>query len=166
MAKNDFDLKPTSYKKIAGEYVRRLKKNGELKGKNKRETKNLRTSCIHHKLNKKGKIRPTIVNEGNGVCTCKMCLHSFPSQLWGKEEVGKIVDQMIEVVDQMRYVAVAADLGEEYLAFLMRFSLYLSSIKKMYGKMANAVQKKEKINKGKNKGKDGGMSNKRLGSWS
>ena len=64
-----------------------LNKRGEIKGRNKKETKNLKAMCMHHKYTKKGKLRPEIINDGAGKCTCTMCTHSFSTEIKKKEKV-------------------------------------------------------------------------------
>ena len=46
-----------------------LTKKGRLKGKNKKETKALKNACMHHKINRKGKLKPAYFIQDND-CTC------------------------------------------------------------------------------------------------
>ena len=68
-----------------------LNKHGEIKGSNKKETKNLKAMCPHHKLTKKGKNKAMVWNNGDGSLKCTMCDNRVPTDLKSKEDVKKTV---------------------------------------------------------------------------
>lgn len=143
-----------------------LNKHGEIRGDNKKETKNLKAMCPHHKITKKGKIKPTVYNDGNGTCTCEMCGHKFPTHLFDKDEIGKIVGKMTQTLDQARYMAEAADLGKETKAYLAQTSVSVSHFPKTYGKIKHVVEKSENTKKKKNRNRNGGRGgSESYGGW-
>lgn len=139
-------------------------KHGELKGANKKETKNLRAACPHHIITKKGKIRPQIRNNGNGTVTCTMCDHTFPTTLPQKNEVRDKIKGVTELLDQARYIGIAADLGKDTISYLTEVSVELSHLGKTITKAAHVVERREQVGKKKkNKGDNSGSSS--FGKW-
>jgi hypothetical protein len=144
-----------------------LNKHGEIRGASKKETKNLRALCPHHKLNKKGKKKPTVSNNGNGLCTCEMCGSSFTTHLYNKDELDKIVGKINNVLSQARYIVASADLGKEAEQFFARTSVEMAQLPKAYSKIKNAVERSENLKK-KKKGKDknySGSGSENYGGW-
>lgn len=142
-----------------------LNKHGEIRGKDKKESKNLKAMCPHHKITKKGKIKPTVYNDGNGTCTCEMCGHKFPTHLYDKDETGKIVGKMTQLLDQSRYLAEAADLGKDTKQYLASTSVSVSHFPKTYGKIKKVVEKSENTKRRKNKGRGGRGGSEVYGGW-
>lgn len=169
MSKNN--MKENDVKIVKGSIVatitNSLNKHGEIKGQNKKETKNLRAMCPHHRINKKGKIKPTIWNDGNGTCTCEMCGAKFTTHLYNKEELDKILGKTKAVLDQSRYMCESADLGKETAQFLADLSVKFSQFGKTYGKMKHSVERSENMKKKKNgKGKKtNGSGSENYGGW-
>lgn len=141
-----------------------LNKHGEIKAKNKKETKNLKAMCPHHKINKKGKIKPTVCNDGNGVCYCTMCGHKFSTHLYTNDESKKIIDKFTGMLDQARFMNEAADLGKETGNYLGRLSVDTSHFGKTYKKIKKAVERTEHVKKKKRdrRNNNGGNS---YGGW-
>lgn len=141
-----------------------LNKHGEIRGSSKKETKNLKAMCPHHKITKKGKIKPTIYNDGQGTCTCEMCGAKFTTHLYSKEESNKVIGKMKMMLDQARFMNQAADTGKETGLYLAKLSVDLSHFGKTYGRMKKAVERTEDMKKRKNKSRNNaGGSN--YGSW-
>lgn len=149
---------------IVATITNNLNKHGEIRGGNKKETKNLRAMCPHHKLTKKGKIKPTVINDGNGTCLCTMCGHKFSTHLYTKDEVKKTTGKFTGMLDQARFMNEAADLGKESASYLAKLSVEVSHFPKTYGKIKKAVERTENVKKKKNKNNgDGGTTN--YGGW-
>lgn len=142
-----------------------LNKHGEIKGKDKKETKNLRAMCPHHKITKKGKIKPTIYNDGNGTCICEMCGHRFPTHLYTNDETKKVVGEMTQILDQSRYLAEAADLGKDTKAYLAQTSVSVAHFPKTYKKIRKVVEKSESTKRRKNKGHNQKGGSESYGGW-
>lgn len=143
----------------------KLNKHGEIKGDNKKETKNLRAMCPHHKYNKKGKIKPTVYNDGNGTITCTMCNAKIPTHVLNSDELGKITGKFKTVLDQARYMAQASDLGNETQQFLARLSVDTAQFTKTYGKIRHVVERSENMKKKNKKNHNNASGSNNYGSW-
>lgn len=142
-----------------------LNKHGEIKGNSKKETKNLKAMCPHHKINKKGKIKPTVYNDGNGTCVCTMCGAKFTTHLFNKEEIDKIQGKFKGVLDQARYMTEAADLGKDTSTYLAKLSVDVSHFGKTYGKIRHVVQRSENMKKKKKNNNNRGNGSENYGGW-
>ena len=144
MGKNKINTMNVKGSTVA-EVTNNLNKHGEIRGKSKNETKNLRALCPHHKINKKGKVKMTIVNDGNGTCTCLMCGRKFRTALYDKDEVKGHVEDVREVLDQARFMNVAADLGKETELYLAKLSVDVSHLPKTYKRIRKATERSDAI---------------------
>jgi uncharacterized Zn finger protein (UPF0148 family) len=135
------------------EVTNNLNKHGEIRGNNKNQTKNLRALCPHHKINKKGKLKMTIVNNGNGECTCLMCGRKFRTQLFDKKEVKDSVEDVREILDQARFMNIAADLGKETELYLAKVSVDISHLPKTYKRIRKATERTDSLKNKKKKSK-------------
>ena len=144
-----------------------LNKHGEIKGRDKQETKNLKDMCMHHKLTKKGVLRPAIYNDGNGVCTCELCGKKFTTHLATKGEIKDVTANLMQYVDQAKYSTVAADLGKQTEGYLADLSIKVRQFKKVYSRVKKAINKKENTKKKKKKSRRGnnGSDSDSFGSW-
>lgn len=143
-----------------------LNKHGEIRGENKKQTKILRAACPHHKINKKGKIKPTVYNDGNGNCTCYLCGAKFGTKLYSKEETKEMCGKVKKILDQARFMNQAADLGKESGTYLAKLSVDLSALPKTYGKIKKAVERTEHIKNRKKKNRNGNNnSGSSYGAW-
>lgn len=148
---------------IVAKISSKLNKHGEIRGKNKKETKTLRAMCPGNAINKKGKLKARIYNDGNGTCTCLMCTKKFPTELYSKGKVSHMVKDMGALLHQARFMVVSADLGKETEEYLARLSVDVEHLPKVYGKIKHAVEKREHI---RNKKKGGNRKNRGSGSES
>lgn len=169
MSKENKNTQTKNGSSIVATVTNSLNKHGEIKGKDKKETKNLRAMCPHHKITKKGNIKATIINDGAGTCTCLMCGASWSTDLPDKDEVKKILKPVKELLDMSRFLAEAADLGKETKAYLAKVSVDMAHLPKTYNKITHVVKKSESIKNKKRKGNknnnsyDGGSQ--RYGGW-
>lgn len=139
-----------------------LNKHGELKGKNKKETKLIKDTCMHHKVGKKGKLKSR-VNVNDQTAHCTMCGHEFPATLYTKEERNRIVGEYIEYLDNTGYMAASVEAGEDILRCVAEAKVSARNTKKINKKCTKIVRKEDQIAKKKKKNKDNGNS--KLGSW-
>lgn len=153
-------------KNLVAMLTEKCNKKGELRGNNKKDTKNLKEMCVHHRLNKKGKVKPQITSEG-GRCHCKMCSSKFPTLILKQDKLVAIQKPYKEYINQAKFMATAADLGDDAIQFLAKYSVDSAKFIKLYGKIANAVEKHDSVKKKKkNKGGNGGGSgSSSYGSW-
>lgn len=143
--------------------TRAVNKKGELKGKNKKETKALKAICPHHRYNKKGKLKPTFFMNQDGTCICTMCGARFRTNFYNNDEIGQIVGDMKSVNEQAKFISVAAGLGEKTTEYFSQFGGLLSKYKKTYKKARNIASKQDQIsNKKKKKNRTGSSQ---YGSW-
>ena len=138
-------------------------KKGRIRGKNKKETKQLIAMCPHHKYNKKGKIKP-IIEYDDGVCTCYLCGAQFPAVPYDNDSFNKIHTDMTEVIDQAKYMAVEIGAGPETQEFLSSYAVQHKKFKKTYNKIKDVAVKQSRVKKKKHNGSSGGGSS-RYGSW-
>lgn len=156
-------------KSLVSTITNNLNKHGEIKGENKKETKKLKAVCPHHRVNKKGKIRPTIENH-DGVCYCKMCGAEFRAPLYENKELSAIVNKYKGVLNQAKFITQSADMGENMIGFFANANIYASETKKQYKKIRKIAEKSDRIKKkkgGKNRNNGGYNSNSsdNYGSW-
>lgn len=144
-----------------------LNKHGEIRGDSKKETKNLKAMCPHHKVTKKGKIKPTVINDGRGTCICEMCGHRFPTKLYSSEDTHAAVDAVTTILDQARFMAEAADLGKDTKMYLARTSVDIAHLPKTYGKIRHVTEKNDAIkkHKKKNRGNEVRGGSESYGAW-
>lgn len=152
-------------KDIAQIITNSLNKHGEIKGKNKKETKNLRAMCTHHKYTKKGKKKADIINEGNGNITCLMCSSKFNTHLADKNEIHKIVNKLLQYLNQCKFMAEAAGLGKGTINYLAELCVQVSHFEKVYCKTKHVVERAEHVKNKKKKNKNYGTGSEDLGSW-
>lgn len=149
-------------KKLIEFHTSCLNKHGELKGKNKKETKVIKDTCMHHKVGKKGKLKSR-VNVNDQTAHCTMCDHDFPATLYDKEERNRIINDYREFVDHTKFVAASIGAGEDTLRCLGESAVSIENVKKINKKCTKIVRKEDQIAKKKKKNKDNGNS--KLGSW-
>lgn len=140
-----------------------INKKGEIKGKNKKETKMLKAICPHHKYNKHGKLKPTIYNDSKGSCYCRLCGQKFPSKLLELSEVKDMVEGLEELNSQAKFTSVAIGAGASTVEYYAQLGAALSTYKKSYGKLKEVAERQNKVKTKKNKKNSGGSN--QYGSW-
>jgi len=159
---------PTKKKSFTSIVSENLSKNGKIKGKNKKDTKRLIDICEHHVENKKHKRKPNISNDGNGICTCRACRQKFPTTVKSKSEVKELTEPLLQLVNQSKFIAVAANLGRNTEEYFVHGATFLRTFPKTYAKAVDVVSKEEKTKKHKKK-KNGDRyrsDSAKFGSWS
>ena len=143
-----------------------VNKNGKIKGKNKKQTKDLKNACFHHYYNKRGKLKPRIHNNGSGKCTCSMCSHSFTTKLKSKAEITELNDDYMEAIDQTKFIVASAGLGKECEDYLANLAIGVGKFPKMYCKIKHQAEKTESVKKKKNKsGNKNNSYSSAMGGW-
>lgn len=163
MAKNE--IRFNNRKSFVQLITNNLNKHGEIRGKSKKETRNLRAICFHHRITKKGKVRPSVYNNGEGFCICEMCGKKFPTHFFSNDETKKACKDLTEMLTQSRFMAEAADLGNDTKNYLAKLSLDISHFKKTYAKIRHVVEKSDRMKKNRGKGNRRGSSSETFGSW-
>jgi hypothetical protein len=137
--------------KVVYQTTKVLNKKGEIKGKNKKETKSLKGACPHHKYNKKMKMKPTIFRTGDDYAICEACGARFPVKVFEDEELNARVKSFEEMNNQAKYIAVAVGAGNEAADYFSKLGSIIKPFQKHYKKIRTVAQKKNSINKKKNK---------------
>ena len=149
--------------KILRRYTNAINKKGELKGSNKKETKSLRGGCVHHKYNKHGNPKATIFINDGSTCNCTLCKGSFPAVFYDNKSIHDIVDEMVELNNHNKYIAVASNAGEEVVEYFSMIGSMLAFYPKNSKKVRNVAQKQDNVKKKKKHHNGGGSS--AYGSW-
>lgn len=149
-------------KKLIEYHTQKLNKHGELKGRNKRETKLIKDTCLHHKIGKKGKVKSRIDLNGSKA-HCTMCDHDFIVTPYDRETRKEVIDNMWEFTDQTKFMAAAVGADENTLRTLGEFSVGLDNINRINKVLTKIVKKEDMLSKKKKKNKN---SSQELGDWS
>lgn len=156
------------HSQIVVQTTKALTKKGKLKGKNKKETKVLRAMCPHHKINKHGKLKPTIWitkgDDGIAYSICTLCNKKFPAHFFSDDEIADIVENMELLNNQNKFSAVATNAGDDTVKFFAQEGVILSKYKKLSKKTRNLAKKQSSIYKKRKKDKNQGSF--KYGSWS
>lgn len=139
-----------------------LSKKGEIKGHSKKHTKVLKGGCVHHVINRKGKVKPRIWNDGKGNCTCTICKFSFKTKPANDKDLDSTVDGFQKLNNQAKFVAAASGADSETLSYLSKIGADLMFYKKTYRKLISIVQKRDNLSKKKQKSNTGSQN---FGSW-
>lgn len=141
-----------------------LNKKGKIKGKNKKEERVKRGACVHHKYNKKNKVKPDCDNE-KGKCHCRMCDARFRHKPYSDDEVVKNLNPVKEMNNQLKFVAVATNAGPEAIRYASQLGAMLECFRKNYKAVISIAIKQDRVKKKgkKNKSNSGSAA---LGSWS
>lgn len=140
-------------------------KNGKIRGKSKKERKNLEAMCCHHKASKKkDKAKPMIVPTDDGKARiCLMCGEIIPTKFYEKDEVKKMIAPTRQLLSQMKYITVAAGLGDDVQEYAVRMAVDMSHLAKAYKKAKSVVERTERVKKHKKKNRNSNEGT--IGSW-
>ena len=130
--------------------TRVLDRKGRLKGKNKKQTKILKYSCVHHKYNKKmNKVKTTAKKVGNSLI-CSACGAEISKQFFPKNQVKDICNELQEIVQQAKFLSVACGTSPDTINFFSKFSVELSMFPKAYKRLSEIANNRGKMKKKKN----------------
>ena len=141
-----------------------INKKGKLKGHNKKETKMLKGICPHHRINKHGKVKPTIFSNDGEYCICTMCGAKFPAKFFTNDEIKTLVNDMEEMNNQNKFTSVATNSGDQMVDYFGQFGVMLKVYKKNAKKLRNVAEKQGNV-RNKKKNKNGGSGSSMYGSW-
>lgn len=137
-------------------------KKGKLRGKNKKETKALKGSCVHHFLNKHGKVKKSIIPGHDNNLLCPMCKAEFPAEFYTNDRISEIVDEMIMLNNQNKYMSVAINSGNDMVEYFAQMGAMLAFYKKNAKKVRNVAEKQGTVKTKKNHKRNGSSV---YGSW-
>ena len=162
MGKEALNVKPNT--DMVALVTKNLNKKGVLKGNNKKETKELRAFCAHHKKsNKKHKDKPLTYNDGTGKCYCPACQKSFPTEFKDKAELKKFSKELDGLFQQAKFVSIAVNGDNRMVYSVGKLSLEMKKFFKVYGRIRKVSEKRDKIKHKKNKNNNNGSA--QFGSW-
>ena len=143
-----------------------IEKNRKKNGKVRLAKKVHRRVCDHNRLTKKGKYKPNIVSDGNGLCRCKDCGAVIPTKILTKDESRQLRDDTMQYIDQGKYLSRAANLGENAQDYFVNLAVNFGKFNKVYNKTAKVVTKRDSVKNKKNKNKQSRSGSSNLGGWS
>lgn len=148
---------------IVSKLSKYLNKKGKLKGSTKKETRKLTDACVHHKVNKKGKLVPSIKIRQN-MCHCTMCQAEFEGTVKPKKEAKEIIEQVKELINQDKYAATAIGAGEDAINYFSQLAVQLGSLEDVHNRLAKICRRKdEEEQRKKNKKNRNGSES--FGDW-
>lgn len=162
--KGNLNIKPST--DMVALVTKNLNKKGVLKGETKKETKQLRAFCAHHKKsNKKHKDKAMIYTDSNGICSCPACQKSFSSNFKTKDEVKKLNKELDGLFQQTKFASIAVNGDNRMVYSVGKLSLEMKKFFKVYNHTRKIAEKRDKIKKNKKKNNSGNGSN-QYGYWS
>ena len=144
------------------EVTKAINKKGKLKGKNKKETKTLKGICPHHKITKRGRIKPTIFINSDEYAICTLCKHRFPTRFLDDDQLDERIDAMEELNDMNKFAAVATNSGDSMSDYFSNMGAMFTTYKKNSKKLRAVGRKRDKIQKKKKQQRTGSSM---YGSW-
>ena len=141
-----------------------LNKHGKIKGKNKKDTKLKRTSCVHHKYNRKGNLRNTCFPISDNQLQCKRCGAVINTVNYSKKDVKEAIEPVIEILESNKFVAAATNAGQSVVSYLVQTENMVKQMPKVSGKLSKIASKRSSV-KNRKKKHDSYDSSK-YGNWS
>lgn len=140
-----------------------LSKKGRLKASDKKQERILRGACVHHMINKAGKLKPTVSNNGKRECFCRICRSSFSTVPYDDGTVSNVVSEMKGLNNQAKFMITAIGGGNESQRFFSELGSMLEMYPSRYVKVLKVAKKADGIRRKKKKKKSSGASS--YGSW-
>lgn len=141
-----------------------LTKKGKIKGRNKKETKLLRDSCVHHLWDKRERcyISP-IFSNADGTRVCEMCGAKFSSHFYENAELKNVIRPMLELTNQLKFMTVAIGADNKTVDAVVQAHVLNKRLAEIYKNCRKVAASKSKVKKYK-KGKKHQALN-QYGSW-
>ena len=133
-----------------------LKKGGKING-SKRERKVIKSICVHHVIDKHGRLRNTTHPTGqhNERCQCAICKDQYKAGYYTEQEIAQVYGMGKEVLSQMKLLAVVDNCDDKSINTIAQMNLLWDEMPKTYFKLAKvaikAGQKKQEKKKKHNK---------------
>lgn len=138
-------------------------KKGKLRADNKKQEKILRGACVHHVINKNGKLKPSVSNNGKKECYCRICRSTFSTIPYDDASVSNIVDEMKRLNNQSKYMVTAVGGGNESQRFFSELGSMLMIYPGRYRKLVKVAKKADGIKRKKRRKSNTQYSS--YGSW-
>ena len=143
------------------EVSRHLNKKGKLKAGDKKKEKALKSICPHHAINRKGKLKARVHNDGNGQYQCDICRDRFKSNFYSDAEYDKAYDAYKPQISQAKMIAVAVGADKETIKEVCELNLHVDQSRQLMRRLRKVGQKQSTKPKKKKK-KD---NNNNPGAW-
>lgn len=128
----------------------RIKISGDKKG-----TKALRNSCVHHKLTKGGNMKMTLSGSTEkGYSHCRMCKRDVRITPYAEDELNDLIDKSFEFLDHAAYIMTSVKAGDSAIRSAIQAKVAVKNLKKVYERTIEVVEKTRGKGKGKKKGKN------------
>lgn len=151
MARSVFDFNDKGSKgknTVIMQVTKSLDNKGKIKGKNKKETKVMRWGCVHHRYTKRGRIKSTTIKDGNALL-CTACKKEISGQFYKDAAVKKATEQLMDVAQQAKFLAVACNTSNRTIDYFSKFSIELHMFPKAYKRVAEIASNRGKSRKKK-----------------
>lgn len=142
------------------EISKHLTKNGKLTG-SKKEKKALRSICPHHSLNRKGKVKARIHDEGNKNCQCPICKERFRSGFYSDQEFDAAYAKFKPIASQAKFIATATNAGKGTIEEISSLNLHIDTFGKTYRNLRSVAEKQDKVKNKKKKQRE----RENIGGW-
>lgn len=152
---------------IVAKITANVNKKGYIKARsgNKKETKILEDMCMHHIYNKKGKLKEkTYRNNSDGRMYCSLCGEYIKTTAYKKEEIKELRNKLKVMNNQMKFIAIGIDAGQETEKLLAQFAVQLRKVFKVYGKLTKIANKQNRVKRDKQNNNNKSSST-QYGSW-
>ena len=143
------------------EVSRHVNKKGKLKAGDKKKEKALKSICPHHAINRKGKLKARVHDDGNGQCQCDICRDRFKSNFYSDAEYDKAYDAYKPQISQAKMIAVAVGADKETIKEVCELNLHVDQSRQLMRRLRKVGQKQS--TKPKKKKKKGNNNN--PGAW-
>lgn len=112
-------------------------------GKKKRTLIMLKSFCRHFRMKKSGKLAPAIFKGGNDphVVQCRQCGEKFPFTYMDNGDLKQRITSVLEVLNQMKYLGAAYQLGDELQKYLASLSFALRQMPGIYDRESKVSYK-------------------------
>lgn len=160
MSKNNKNIYDLSGVDPVVEVSKHLSKKGKLSG-NKKEKKALRSICTHHAINRKGKIKARIHDEGNRNCQCDICKERFRSGFYTDQEFSSAYNKIKPIASQAKLLSIATGAGKGTVQEIASLNLHIDRFGKTYRNLRSVAEKQDKVKNKKKKNKE----RENLGGW-
>lgn len=142
------------------EVSKHLSKKGKLEG-NKKEKRALRSICTHHAINRKGKVKAKIHDEGNKNCQCDICKERFRSGFYTDQEFDAAYSKIKPIASQAKLLSIATGAGQSTVQEIASLNLHIDRFGKTYRGLRQVAEKQDKVKQKKNKKRD----REQIGGW-
>lgn len=160
MSKNNKNIYDLSGVDPVVEVSKHLTKKGKLSG-SKKEKKALKSICPHHALNRKGKIKVRIHDEGNKNCQCDICKERFRSGFYSDQEFDAAYSKLKPIASQAKLLSIATGAGKGTVQEIASLNLQIDRFGKTYRNLRSIAEKQDKVKNKKKKNRE----RENLGGW-